>query len=185
MLSRATDGKWNDVNVPMGYKWDDELKFPVPDEEEAEIVRYIFNEYSNAGSAVRVPTKLAENHANTKRGGSWGSKGVCDITRNPFYKGTYRYNYRESTRGKKKKESEWILKDDNHEAIISKELWEAYNDLMDQNAGRNSSAYRSKRYIHVFSNLMTCADCGSVMVAGLDTQRKDGYAPSRYISRSR
>lgn len=185
MLSRANDGKWNGANVPMGYSWDDDKKFPVPDNEEAEIVRFIFNEYLSAGSAVAVANKLADKQFKTKRGGLWGSKGVCDIIRNPFYKGTYRYNYRESARGKVKKESEWIVIDDNHEGIITSELWESCNDLMDRNAERNSTAYRNNTHIHIFSGIMKCADCGSVMIANLDTARKDGYAPSRYICRSK
>ncbi len=185
MLSRANEGKWNGANVPLGYTWDDIKKFPVPYEEEADIVRFIFNEYSTSKSTVLVANKLAEKKYRTKRGGIWGSKSVCDIIRNPFYKGTYRYNYREGARGKLKKESEWILIDDNHEPIITKELWDLCNDLMDHNASRNSAIYRKNSHVHIFSSLLKCADCGSIFMAGLDNPRKDGYAPSRYICKSK
>ena len=35
MLSRAEKGLWNGANMPLGYKWSEEEKFPVIDEEEA------------------------------------------------------------------------------------------------------------------------------------------------------
>ncbi|MGN2369894.1 recombinase family protein [Clostridium cagae] len=59
----------------------------------------------------------------TKRNGSWTTKTISDIVRNPFYKGTYRYNYREPGRGKKKKENEWIVLESNHPYIIPTDLW--------------------------------------------------------------
>ncbi len=45
MLSRAEKGLWNGATVPLGYKWSSEKKFPVIDEEEAEVVKYIYNLY--------------------------------------------------------------------------------------------------------------------------------------------
>ena len=185
MLSRAEKGKWNGANCPMGYVWSDELKFPVPDPEESEIVQFIFNEYASLQSAVNVANRLSEINAKTKRGGIWGSKGVTDIIRNPFYKGTYRYNYRESARGKKKKESEWIIIDDNHKGIIDKDLWELCNEIMDKNALRNSSAHRKNKHVHVFSGILECAHCHSVFIASLDRPRSDGYTPSRYRCKSK
>ena len=47
MISRATKGLWNGANVPLGYKWDPESKFPVPDDEEKEVVRLISVSYTH------------------------------------------------------------------------------------------------------------------------------------------
>lgn len=185
MLSRAEKGKWNGANCPMGYVWSDEAQFPVPYPEESEIIKFIFNEYLKLNSAVNVANILAENNIKTKRGGHWGSKGIVDIIRNPFYKGTYRYNYRESARGKKKKESEWIVIDDNHEGIVDKDLWEKCNEIMDKNAQRNSAAYRKNSHVHIFSGLLECSDCHSIFIANLDRPRSDGYTPSRYRCKSK
>jgi DNA invertase Pin-like site-specific DNA recombinase len=180
MLSRAEKGLWNGAQCPLGYKWDDEKKFPVPDEEEAKVVRFIYDKYEEHRSAFQVMKILNSNSIKTKRGGTWTSKTVVDIIRNPFYKGTYRYNYRESARGRKKDKSEWIIVDDNHEAIISKEQWESCNKIMDFNASRNTALLRKNTHTHVFSGLIQCKKCGRGFNACLDQPRKDGYRPSIY-----
>lgn len=180
MLSRAEKGLWNGANVPLGYQWDSTKKFPVPHPDESETIKIIFTLYEKTKSTTKVAMHLTDKGLKTKRGGLWGTKSITDIVRNPFYKGTYRYNYKESARGKTKDESEWIVIDDNHEAIISKELWGRCNSIMDENALRNSSLYRKVQHVHLFSQKIECGNCGSVFIASKDRQRADGYTPSRY-----
>ncbi|MCT4664613.1 MAG: recombinase family protein [Flavobacteriales bacterium] len=180
MLSRAEKGLWNGAPVPLGYVWDPVKKFPVPDKEQSETVRLIFDKYENDRSTGKVTVFLNTNGVSTKRGGTWTSKTVVNIIRNPFYKGTYRYNYRESARGKKKDPSEWILVDNNHEPIISVDQWERCNKIMDKNASKNTAMFRSNGHIHIFSGLVECNQCGKLFRASLDRARKDGFRPSIY-----
>lgn len=180
MLNRAEKGLWNGANVPIGYKYDEVTKFPKIDSKEAEIVKYIYDTYQECESTSEVTNRLNSNRIPTKRGGLWTSKTVGDIIRNPFYKGTYRYNYRESARGAKKKEDEWIIIDDNHEGIISKEQWELCNAIMDKNAKRNNAHHRKNSHTHVFAGLLECGSCGRAYLAHSDRPRKDGWRPSTY-----
>lgn len=180
MLSRAEKGLWNGANCPLGYKWDAEKKFPVPDESEKNVIRYIYSQYIHLESSTRVTSLLNENKIKTKRGGSWTTKTVSDIIRNPFYKGTYRYNYRESARGKIKNEDEWIIVDNNHEAIIANEEWQKANDIMDKNAERNSALFRANSHVHIFSGLLKCSKCNNGFNSKLDKARNDGFRPSLY-----
>ena len=106
MLDRANKGLWNGAPMPLGYKWDSKIKFPVIDENEKETIETIFKLYLQNESTSVVRNYLNANNIKTKRDGSWTTKTVTDIIRNPFYVGTYRYNYRESARGKKKNEEE-------------------------------------------------------------------------------
>ena len=185
MLSRAEKGKWNGANVPLGYQWDEKSKFPIPHLEESKTVQMIFNLYEKYASATQVSNELFNQDIETKRGGLWTNKTVVDIIRNPFYKGTYRYNYRKGARGKIKKEAEWIIIDDNHDAIIDKDLWQRCNDVMDRNAERNSAMHRKNTHVHIFGTLIKCGECGSYFLSGLDRARTDGYRPSRYRCRNR
>ncbi|WFD11976.1 recombinase family protein [Tepidibacter hydrothermalis] len=178
MLSRAEKGLWNGAQCPLGYKWDDEKKFPIPDPDEAKVVQLIYDKYTEVKSAFKVSKVLNSDNVKTKRGGTWTSKTVVDIIRNPFYKGTYRYNYREAARGAIKDEKEWIIVDDNHEAIIPKEQWEHCNKIMNSNAARNTSSLRRNSHVHPFSGLLECKQCGRGFIASLDLARKDGYRPS-------
>ena len=185
MLSRAEKGLWNGANVPLGYVYDKVTKFPKIDSKESKTIKLIFDTYEEIKSATHVMRHLNDNGIPTKRGGKWTSKTVTDIIRNPFYKGTYRYNYRESARGSKKDEKEWIIIDDNHEGIISKEQWQLCNDIMDKNAERNSSMYRKGVNTHVFSNILKCENCGRGFIANTDQPRKNGWRPSTYRCQGR
>lgn len=143
MLDRASKGLWNGARMPLGYKWDDEAKMPMIDEEEAVTIHFIFDKYEEAGSTLQLSRILNRNHIKTKRGGEWVSKTVNDIIRNPFYKGTYRYNYRESARGAVKDEKEWVVVPNALPAIISKEQWARCNSVMDSHREtKDTSSFR-------------------------------------------
>lgn len=185
MIDRATKGLWNGAPLPLGYAWDKVSKFPVIDEIEKKTVELIFSMYKQSESTSVVRNMLNENKLKTKRDGTWTTKTVSDIIRNPFYKGTYRYNYRESARGKKKKENEWIIVEDNHPAIITKDLWQECNAIMDLNAERNNAKFRSNVKTHIFSSLIQCGECGNNMYAKQDKPHLDGYTPSLYACKGR
>ncbi|WMJ81930.1 recombinase family protein [Clostridium sp. MB40-C1] len=186
MLDRATKGLWNGAPIPLGFKWDKEKKFPVADAKEKITVELIYNTYLKSKSTTVVRGLLNANSIKTKRGGSWTTKTISDIIRNPFYKGTYRYNYREPGRGKVKKEEEWVLIEDNHEKIISKELWNQCNKIMDINAQRNNAAgFRANGKIHVFAGLLECGECHKNLYAKQDKPNIDGFRPSIYVCSGR
>ena len=185
MISRAEKGLWNGANVPLGYKYDEKTKFPIIDTKESKTVKYIYDTYQECESTSEVTNLLNNNNIPTKKGGIWTSKTVGDIIRNPFYKGTYRYNYRESARGKKKKEDEWIIIEDNHEGIIAKDQWELCNNIMDKNAKRNNAHHRKNTNTHVFSGILECESCGRTFIANADQARKDGWKPSTYRCKGR
>lgn len=181
MLDRAENGMWNGARMPIGFRWNEETKYPEADPEEAKIVQFIFDEYERTRSALKVTRYLNNNHVKSKRGGMWSSKLVHDIIRNPFYIGTYRYNLRESGRGPLKPKSEWIIKEDNHPAIISKEQFDRCNKIMDENGNsRDVSEIRETVHIHIFAGKLVCSLCGSGMVATKDRARENGFRPSNY-----
>lgn len=180
MLSRAEKGLWNGATVPLGYKWSDEVKFPVVDENEANIVRQIYNLYIKLRSTTKIAIYLNNNHIPTKRGGTWVAKTINDILKNPFYIGTYRYNAKDQNRRWKDK-SEWVVIEDNHEAIVDKDLFNRVQDILKNNYKGDSQYQRENLNTHLFSGLITCDICNSKHWASLDSARKDGYRPSRYV----
>ena len=179
MLSRAQKGQWNGATVPLGYKWSDEVKFPVIDEIEAETVKYIYDLYQNVASTSKVAFQLNSENVKTKRDGNWTAKTVGDVLRNPFYIGTYRYNIKNSKR-RLKDEKDWIVLENNHPGIIDKEQFEKVNQILSDNYRGNRSYQRANEHTHICSRLLFCGKCGNVLNAGLDSPRKDGYRPSRY-----
>ncbi len=185
MLDRASKGLWNGAPMPLGYKWDNDLKYPVIDENEKATVELIYNTYLKEESTSVVRNLLNANNIKTKRNGRWTTKAITDIIRNPFYVGTYRYNYRESGRGKKKSEDEWIIVDNNHEAIIPLDIYTKCNDIMDRNALRSNSKFRANGKTHVFASLIKCGSCGGNYYAKQDKPNQDGFKPSLYVCSNR
>lgn len=181
MLNRAEQGLWNGARMPVGYRWNEETKFPEPDPEETKIVQFIFDEYEKVKSCLKVARYLNSNHVPSKQGGEWTSKLIHDIIRNPFYIGTYRYNMREAGRGPLKPENEWIIRENNHSPIIDKEQFARCNQIMNENGtSRNTSHFRTRKYIHTFSGHLVCGKCGFSMVASKDSARANGWKPSIY-----
>lgn len=188
MISRATNGEWNGGKVPYGYTYDKETKTFSINEAEADVVLYIFKRYEEIHSVTFIARELNEKGIPTKTGKKWSATTVWIILTNPFYYGTYRYNYYDETLGsvvrtKKKKESEWIFIDDHHPAIIDKPQFDRVQDGLEQN--RRSNKDSTKTYVrkntHIFAGLLECGCCAKQMQATLDRPRKDGYRPSIYL----
>ncbi|MHB8061916.1 MAG: recombinase family protein, partial [Ruminiclostridium sp.] len=154
MLSRAEKGLWNGTTVPLGYVyvWSKEVKFPVIDEDEAPTVQYINDLYEKLISTSKVAFHLNSEQVKTKRGGT----------------------------RRLKKEGEWVVVEDNHPPIITKEQYNRVNDLLTANLKGIVTFQRSNTQTHIFSKLLYCGKCGPTFNAGLDAPRKDGYHPSRY-----
>lgn len=184
MYSRANKGLWNGAPIPLGYKWDAKGKYPVIDEDTAVVVRYIYDQYEKIHSTMKLSDKLNRENIKSARGGEWTGTTVKGILRNPFYKGTYRYNYKTQT-GRIKPVEEQIIHEDNHPGIIDKEQWDRVNKILDENSTRSVAQLRSNvKYTHIFSKLLRCGQCGHTMGGGLDRARSDGYRPSRYYCTS-
>jgi len=152
MLARAEKGLWNGAPVPLGYEYDEEKGYPVINEEEAKAVRFIFDNYEEVRSTGEVKHRLELAGIKTKRNGTWTTKTIADIIRNPFYIGTYRYNYRYTPHGRIRPEEEWVIVEDNHPAIISKEQYEKCNAIMDSNI--RARGVKRTDHIHVFRQLI-------------------------------
>lgn len=180
MLSRAEKGLWNGAPMPLGYYWPEDSDFPEVDQDEAEAIRFIYTNYEKERSTGEVKHLLELEGLKTKNDRTWTTKTISDIIRNPFYKGTYRYNYRESARGAIKDEKEWIVIDRNHEAIVTEKQWEICNNIMDENSKGRSSVRTLNSHVHVFSQLITCSKCEKNYISSTDRPRRDGYRPSVY-----
>lgn len=105
-------------------------------EEEAEIVRMIFNLYANEKLGTRsISKRLTEMGYTSREGNAFNTLTIRHILENPKYKGWYCGNKTTSTdyRTKKKAfldESEWIMyPDPTIPAIVPEELWNRANAL--------------------------------------------------------
>lgn len=180
MMSRAEKGLWNGATVPLGYIWDDETKFPKIFEPEAKIVQYIYDLYEKLRSTTKVARQLNIEGIKTKRDGTWTARTVGAILTNPFYIGTYRYNTKTQKTRRWKDKDEWIVIEDHHPGIISKEQFNRVAAILKANYRGDYNRQRKSENVHILSSIARCHNCNSYMHAGNDRVRKNGFAPSRY-----
>lgn len=180
MISRAQKGLWNGATIPLGYEWDTETKFPKPCDNEAKTVQYIFDQYEIIKSTTKLAQKLNIEKIPTKRNGTWTPRTVGSILTNPFYIGTYRYNTKTRKTRRWKDKSEWVVVENNHQAIINNEQFERVSQIIQSNYRGDKNYQKKSTNVHILSGIISCHKCGKKMHSGLDRSRKCSFTPSRY-----
>ena len=148
-------------------------------EEEAEIVRMIFDMYVNQDMGrVLIARHLNDLNIKAKKGGLWAQDAIKDMLENEHYIGKVRWNWRKTVKivedgeiraiRPKTEIGEYLVYDGKHEAIISEELFFAARDKQ----GRNHRAKPKTRVRNPLAGLLYC-QCGRAM--SLRTHKtKDG-----------
>jgi len=160
IVVRAKLGKKLGGQAQFGYKWEgDEL---IINEEEAPIRKLMYELFLKEKRKKSVARILNERGYRTRSGGKFHGATVKRWLRDPITKGLRRSNYtQESTVNKSmrtKPKEEWYF----HEcpAIVSEELWQQVNDLMDEQEKDRKPILNRK--VHLFTNYIYC-HCGSRM----------------------
>lgn len=186
MVSRASSGHWNGGKIPFGYSWDKQAKVFSIVEDEAAVIRLIYDLYETHWSLVTTAKILNERGILPRSGKPWNPTTVRTMLVNPFYSGIYRYNRHNENDPKRftlKPESEWIIIEDHHPTIIDKDRQDRIiKKLQSRQRGQYGmySTYNRKN-THIFAGMLTCGCCGSNMASTIDRPRSDGWRPSVYI----
>lgn len=171
-------GKYTSSVYPYGYKaGTDENRTAYIDEVAANTVRRIFELRAEGNSVQKIAriltdmgipnpatyfTRLDGKKLDKKFSPYWCPSTVMGILNNPTYLGNTVQHKTTSVSYKNHKvlnvpESEYIVKENAHEAIISRELWDRVQTM-------NNSVSRGrtdrKDIVHALSGLLICADCG-------------------------
>ncbi|EOA3904494.1 recombinase family protein [Bacillus cytotoxicus] len=184
LSAKVRRGEHTGGRLPYGYK--DQDKKYVINEEEAEIVREMYDMYSKGIGYIGIAKHLNARGIPSKTGGKWQMSSVQRIIRNPIYKGDYILNQYTTVKigGRKKQirnpEEKWTVFKNHHPAIISEEKWEAVNKP-------NEEKKRRPALWNEFRGIMFCAHCGSAMrVVYSAKKKKDGTKEEwRYLKCSR
>ena len=149
-------------------------------EEGAKVVRLVFRKYVNEGKGIHVIAReLREEGIPTMRYvKDWSDTVIRRMLRNEKYCGdlvqkkTYTPDFLSHEKKYNKGQEEFVIIRDHHEPIISREMFEEANRIMDSRSEsfKGKSKY-SNRY--PFSGKIKCGICGSSFVARYKP-RKDG-----------
>lgn len=164
MTEKAKRGGYQ-ARPPLGYRIAERGKPPVIVEEEAEIIRIIFQKYALEGMGMfDIARYLNLCGFKTSRGKEFERRSVEYILENPTYCGMIRWNRTVNETNEIRPKDEWIIADGQQPAIISKELF-------DRAAARRNMEYKPKgsrpssTYRHWLSGLVKCPVCGRTMIA--------------------
>ena len=178
LIVKKYNGEFVGKLAPYGYIKDpkDKHKFLI-DKNVTHIIKKIFDMILNGKSRREVADFLNDNdiltpseylNINTNKDISvmkkWNSEMVNSILRNENYTGTLfqgkkrKLNYRIDKKIKLDKEN-WIVTENHHEAIISKEDFDKAQDILDRKSKVNKDGS-----IDILSGILKCKCCGSNMI---------------------
>lgn len=179
---KAREGKWNGGFAPYGYKLEEGQLFI--NEEEAEVVRIIFDKYihTTMGSKKIADWLNAHGYFKTCRYNgkqeAFTSPFLIGVIDNPIYCGKLAYGRRRSekipgTRNQYRtvKTNDYMLHDGIHEAIISEEDWLAAQKQRENTSIRQPKTH-SLEHEHILSGLLKCPICGSGMYGNVNRKKK-------------
>lgn len=183
MNARAAEGKWNGGRVPFAYRYDRETdSFSIRDDE-AKVALELKDIYLRTRSLTYTARTLNEAGKRTRRGYAWTPATVAIILRSPFYRGTYRYNYRDEseTTFSFKGQNDWIMCAKHHPPLFSEADCRQIDFWLTKNRRQHGKAtHVQRKLVHVFAGLIRCGFCGSNYIASIDRVRASGYQPSMY-----
>ena len=181
---KAREGKWNGGQAPFGYDLDSKNSTLVVNEEEAEIVRIIYDKFVHTDMGADAICNYLNQRGYTKkkvRGHelNYFARGlIMKILDNPVYTGKIAYgkNVTEKVKGTRDeyrcvKTDDYLLADGLHEAIVDEETWEAAREKR-KRTGVKWNKTHSLEHEHILSGLLKCPVCGAGM-AGTVRRRKN------------
>ena len=148
-------------------------------EDGAKIVRLIFRKFVDEGKGTHVIAReLREEGISPMRVKEWSNTVILRVIRNEKYCGdlvqkkTYTPDFLSHEKKVNLGQEEFVILKDHHEPIISRELFNEANRILDaKSLSQEGKAKYSNRY--PFSGKIKCGRCGASYVARYKT-RKDG-----------
>ena len=138
----------------------------VVNREQAEVVRKIFDYFLSGDSASAVAKRLNEEGIPSKKGGQWCTGTIYKMIRNEKYKGDaiFQKTYTDDMYNRHVNYGEYIRYElpDHHEPIVSREIFDAANALMDMNGREKGISGDKFRYTnhYAMSGKVFCGECG-------------------------
>jgi len=183
---KARQGLWNGGPAPYGYYLKDNRLYI--NEDEAELVRLIYDKYVNTNIGYTGIAKYLNLQGIKKvvRSGrmeeEWNGHFISLILDNPVYCGKIAYGRHalEKVKGKKNEfkrinATDYILVEGTHEGIVSEEVWQKVHEKRQKTGFKFASKYGKDR-VHLLTGILKCPKCGGGYVCKqslLDKERRN------------
>lgn len=152
-------GKWTGGTVPFGYKLENGYLKVEP--EEAETVRWIYEEYASGTGIKTICKQLNLKGIKTRKGNPWSASALSNLIKNPIYKGVVLWGRRKFVEdpltGKTHVyKGDPLERKDPSLRIVEEELWDRCNR-------RLAEAYHGKprrKKLYPLAGIVKCGLCG-------------------------
>jgi DNA invertase Pin-like site-specific DNA recombinase len=191
MIELSKTGRWLGGVPPLGFKTErivengKEVTYLVPDEDELEIVRIVFEKYIELKSMYKVMQYLLEHNIGSQyrkwditrvgavlKGGYYvksngdvkaylKNKG-CAVVGNMNGNGLVVYNQKTGT-NKRKEFTEWIYAAGRHKGILEADLWLKTQYMIDKHKDKHYFYREGYSDYSFLTGLIKCGKCGSSM----------------------
>ncbi|WP_256700708.1 recombinase family protein [Paenibacillus sp. P46E] len=148
-------------------------------EEEAMLVRKIFELYASGKGLKSIANSLNKEGYTTKTNGPFSTCSIRDLLDNPMFIGKIRYNQYEnwSEKRRKGKSTNPILVDGLHPAIIDQNLWDKVRLLRERKSSMAKKRFEGE---YLLTGIIRCPECGAAMTASRTINKmKDGTKVTR------
>lgn len=158
------EGKPYGGSSMLGYKLEKGKFTVVP--EEAELVRRIYNLYLAGNGFCKIARILSYEGIKSYTGKTWTKTTIGEILSNITYTGTlhlqktYRENHITKKTKRNKGEKPLYIVENNHEAIVSKDIFEEVQRIRKIKAVGKKGKRKGPAY--PFTGLISCGECGHI-----------------------
>lgn len=148
-MSKRAEKGFHNVTVPLfGYDLNEGVL--TINEKEAKLVQWIFDQYLEGVGASNIAKKINELGIRRNRGSFWDHHKVMLMLKNVHYTGRIHW------KAANLPESERIIRDGQHDSIISDETFEKVQRIIER---RNAGTMSKTSYDYVYGGIITCGLC--------------------------
>lgn len=159
MTQRAKAGRPN-TYAPIGYRMQDGAYVPDPDT--APIVRKIYADFVGGRGLLQISHELTTLGVRSRFGNPIDNRGIKYILRNPVYIGKVRWTPTGRTR-RVWNNPDTITMDGGHEPLISRELYDQVQAMLDERERRHGRYAREDGKPFALKGLVRCSCCGATL----------------------
>ncbi len=164
MRENATQGFFNGSKAPFGFmvikksNGKAEKCVIVPNPDEVDIVREVFQIFVNGKGAKGVAAEMSRRGVRYRKGKPWTKDLVLKVIDEEAAVGTYRWGKRDTQNNEKRDPSEWIPIP--VEPILDRDLFDVAQEMRKQR-DKNKSPGRTASSPLLLSGLLRCGKCGA------------------------
>lgn len=188
MTENARRGYHNGGIPPYGYSLakirdekNNEKSVWVPGtDEDVESIQRIFNMYVYQNMGIkRIVNTLNNEGVPSPNKGLWSTSTINSILHNQTYLGVRIWNRRASSASKEKykPQSEWIVKTNAHQPLISRDVFYLVSEKAKQrNPAGNANWTPNGPSPFILRGMLKCPKCGANMVCGRNSMKNRGHS---------